>query len=171
MPIPDLVAAALVVGTIAFILVAAIQLSIFVLNKNEQGNDLENAINDLLPQIQCAQCGYPGCRPYARAVIEGAATNLCLPGGDRTAEQLAILLNREVTTPISTMDTSKIAAIREEECVGCALCLEACPVDAIVGARDFVHTVIPSHCTACELCIPVCPGDCIDMLEPHKHAA
>lgn len=171
MPIPDLVTAALVVGATAFFLVSAIQLSILVLNKNEKGDDLENAVNDLLPQIQCAQCGYPGCRPYARAVIEGAATNLCLPGGNQTAGQLAALLNREVTTPIRTMDTSKVATIREAECVGCALCFEACPVDAIVGARDFVHTVLPNHCTACELCIPVCPVDCIDMNEPQKHAA
>ena len=161
----------LVLGAIALVLTGAIQVSIRVLKRQERSNDLEAAIDALLPQIQCAQCGYPGCRPYARAVIDGAATNLCLPGGEKTAVELANILDRNVILPDQDMDTSQIAYIREDDCVGCALCIDACPVDAIIGARDFSHTILPQHCTGCELCIPVCPVDCIDLIHPNQDAA
>lgn len=125
--------------------------------------DLVEQVNELLPQTQCAQCGYPGCRPYATAVVEGeAAINLCPPGGDDTIRRLARLLGREVI-PLAESVVPAVAVINEPECIGCYHCRNACPVDAIVGAHQFMHTVIASECTGCELCIAPCPVDCITM--------
>jgi electron transport complex protein RnfB len=120
-------------------------------------------VNDLLPQTQCAQCGYPGCRPYAAAVVEGsAAINLCPPGGDDTIRRLARLLGRELI-PLAESVVPAVAVIDEPACIGCYHCRNACPVDAIVGAHQFMHTVIASECTGCELCVAPCPVDCITM--------
>ncbi len=135
-----------------------------------KGNDdsLTEQINSLLPQTQCAQCGYPGCRPYAEAIaFQSAAINQCPPGGDATVIALAELLNRDVIplNPEFGVETPPVVAvIREYECIGCTLCIKACPVDAIVGAAKLMHTVIEDHCTGCELCIPPCPVDCIDLV-------
>lgn len=132
---------------------------------------LIDAIDACLPQTQCAQCGYPGCRPYAAAIATGdAPINRCPPGGEATIADLAALLGR----PVIALDTqygetrpAEVAFIRESECIGCALCLPACPVDAIVGAQRFTHTVVTDLCTGCALCLPPCPVDCIDM-EPGR---
>lgn len=136
------------------------------------------AIDALLPQTQCAQCGYPGCRPYAEAIAAGRAQiNQCPPGGEALIHELSSLLDREPVTLDPTFGTSKpqqVAVIREQDCVGCTLCLAACPVDAIVGSARRMHTVISSDCTGCELCLPPCPVDCIDMVvltEPATDAA
>ncbi len=124
---------------------------------------LVEQVNDLLPQTQCAQCGYPGCRPYAAAVVEeDAPINLCPPGGDVTIQRLARLLGREVI-PLAEADTPSVAVIDEAACIGCYHCRTACPVDAIVGAHQFMHTVIADECTGCELCVAPCPVDCITM--------
>ncbi len=127
-------------------------------------DDLIVAVNDLLPQTQCAQCGYPGCRPYAEAVIAGENFGLCIPGGEKTRRALASLLDRDLGSQELGEPTSLLARVREAECIGCGLCFEACPVDAIVGAPQFSHTVLESHCTGCELCVPPCPVDCIDLV-------
>ena len=123
-------------------------------------------INQLLPQTQCAQCGYPGCLPYAEAIASGEAINLCPPGGQETVEALAILLGRSQT--VLENDTRlaprTIARIREAECIGCTLCLPVCPVDAIIGAPQLMHSVIEQTCTGCDLCLEPCPVDCIDMV-------
>lgn len=124
---------------------------------------LVDAINDLLPQTQCAQCGYPGCRPYAEAVARGGPIDLCPPGGEATQRKLAGLLGRAVTKPLPT-PAPVVARIDESRCVGCFLCVEACPVDAIVGAPRFLHTVVRDRCTGCELCLPPCPVDCIELV-------
>ena len=125
--------------------------------------DLVEQVNELLPQTQCAQCGYPGCRPYAAAVVDGsAAINLCPPGGDDTIRRLARLLGREVI-PLADTVIPAVAVIDETACIGCFHCRNACPVDAIVGAHQFMHTVIASECTGCELCVAPCPVDCITM--------
>ena len=125
-------------------------------------SDLTEQVNELLPQTQCAQCGYPGCRPYAVAVVSGEAINLCPPGGQETVDYLARLLGRE-TLPLKERTIPAVAVIDETRCIGCLHCRNACPVDAIAGAHQLMHTVIESECTGCELCIAPCPVDCISM--------
>lgn len=127
-------------------------------------------IDALLPQTQCAQCGYPGCRPYAEAIAAGDAINKCPPGGEATVQRLADLLGRTPEPLAAAAPAARVAFIREDACIGCTLCIAACPVDAIVGAQRMAHTVIASECTGCDLCLPPCPVDCIDML-PRPGAA
>lgn len=127
-------------------------------------SSLVAAVDELLPQTQCAQCGYPGCRPYAQAVASGAPLNLCPPGGEATQLALARLLDR-APGPSPATPQAQIARIDEARCIGCFRCVEACPVDAIVGAPQLMHTVLEDRCTGCELCLSPCPVDCID-LEP-----
>jgi electron transport complex protein RnfB len=135
-------------------------------DKGPAGEDAAvERVNALLPQTQCAQCGYPGCRPYAAAIVAGHADiDRCPPGGSVTRRALAALLDRptpRLAHGLREPAGPVVAVIDESACIGCALCLERCPVDAIVGAARFTHTVIADHCTGCELCIPVCPVDCI----------
>jgi electron transport complex protein RnfB len=121
-------------------------------------------VNSLLPQTQCAQCGYPGCRPYAEAIVASSeAINLCPPGGDETVQRLADLLGREVRPLAESAVATMVAVIDEALCIGCTHCRTACPVDAISGAHQFMHTIISTECTGCELCIAPCPVDCITM--------
>lgn len=125
-------------------------------------------IDALLPQTQCGRCTFKGCRPYATALAAGEADiNQCPPGGDATAAALARLLQRPVKPVDSSFGvmpaTPMVAWIREPACIGCTKCIQACPVDAIVGAPRHMHTVIAADCTGCELCIPPCPVDCIEM--------
>ena len=131
-----------------------------------QSDDLLRAVDDLLPQTQCAQCGYPGCTPYAEAVLRGESLGLCIPGGEQTRKELASLLNRPLDDQKLDEAVVLTAHIRESECIGCTLCTAACPVDAIVGAPQFLHAILESHCTGCELCVPPCPVDCIELVRP-----
>lgn len=126
-------------------------------------NPLIEAIDALLPQTQCAQCGYPGCRPYAEAVTRGAAIDLCPPGGPATQQALAELLGQPAAASLHE-PIELLAVIDESRCIGCALCIPPCPVDAILGANKYMHTVLTQHCTGCELCVAPCPVDCIDMV-------
>ena len=132
-----------------------------------EGNPIVDQIDDILPQTQCGQCGYPGCRPYAEAIANGDAINKCPPGGQNTIEALADLLDVEAI-PLDAEhgeeSVKTVAYIREDECIGCTKCIQACPVDAILGAAKQMHTVIISECTGCDLCVEPCPVDCIDML-------
>ncbi len=132
-----------------------------------EGNPIADQINEILPQTQCGQCGYPGCRPYAEAIANGEAINKCPPGGEAGIQALADLLDVEVIPLDDEHGEEKVqhyAYIREAECIGCTKCLQACPVDAILGAAKQMHTVITSECTGCDLCVEPCPVDCIDMI-------
>ncbi len=129
---------------------------------------LADRIDGLLPQTQCEQCGYHGCRPYAEAIARGeAAINQCPPGGAAGIEKLAALLQQPVLplNPEHGIEKPRtLARIVEADCIGCTKCIQACPVDAIVGAAKLMHTVIADDCTGCELCVPACPVDCIVLL-------
>ena len=133
-----------------------------------EGNPIADEINNILPQTQCGQCGYPGCRPYAEAIANGEAINKCPPGGEAGVQALADLLDLE-PLPLDeehgeAKKVTTVAFIREDECIGCTKCIQACPVDAILGAAKQMHTVIISECTGCDLCGEPCPVDCIDMI-------
>jgi electron transport complex protein RnfB len=129
---------------------------------------LTDTIDALLPQTQCTRCGYPACRPYAEAIADGtAALNRCPPGGDTTIDALALLLKRD-TLPLDPdcgieLPVATVARVIEADCIGCTKCIQACPVDAIVGAANLMHVIITDECTGCELCLPPCPVDCIVM--------
>jgi len=132
-------------------------------------SELVDRIDALLPQTQCEQCGYHGCRPYAEAIARGdAPINYCPPGGEAGIAKLATLLDQPVLPldPEHGIEKPRmLARIVETDCIGCTKCIQACPVDAIVGSAKWMHTIIVDDCTGCELCIPACPVDCID-LEP-----
>ena len=137
---------------------------------------LAASIDALLPQTQCTKCGYAGCLPYAEAIAANAADiNQCPPGGEAGVRALAVLLRRQ-PKPLNSANGAErrraLACIDEARCIGCTLCIQACPVDAIVGAAKLMHTVVAELCTGCDLCLPPCPVDCIDMLPlPEAQAA
>ena len=132
-----------------------------------KGDPLVEKIDAILPQTQCGQCSYPGCKPYAEAIAKGEADiNQCPPGGDEGVRKLADLLGREYK-PLSeehgVEKPKQVAIIDEATCIGCTLCIQACPVDAIVGAAKQMHTIVADECTGCELCVAPCPVECIRM--------
>jgi electron transport complex protein RnfB len=139
----------------------------------DPARSLADQIEDLLPQTQCTKCGYPACRPYAEAIADGSANyNQCPPGGAEGITRLAALLNKPVIAlnPVNGIERERpVAFIDEAACIGCTLCIQACPVDAIVGAAKQMHTVIPDLCTGCDLCVAPCPVDCIAMIPITKH--
>lgn len=126
-------------------------------------------IDAILPQTQCGLCGYGGCMPYAEALVnENASINLCPPGGVKGLKAIAALVNEDATPFIAEMEKNakprSVAIIREAECIGCTKCIQACPVDAILGSAKNMHAIIAAECTGCELCISPCPVDCIEMV-------
>ena len=144
-------------------LIAGIGLSVAARRLPAGDGELVEQINALLPQTQCTQCGFPGCRPYASAIVDDAAAiNLCPPGGEETVRRLAELLGRDII-PLQETTVPSVAVIDEALCIGCTHCMNACPVDAIVGAHHLMHSIIESECTGCELCVAPCPVDCISM--------
>ncbi|WP_372012897.1 Rnf electron transport complex subunit RnfB [Pseudoxanthomonas sp. 10H] len=136
--------------------------------------DLVERLDRLLPQTQCGQCGFPGCRPYAEAMARGqAGTGHCPPGGDAGARALALALGVDPVPYDRARGTHKppqVAVVVEADCIGCTKCIQACPVDAIIGGNKLMHVVIDALCTGCELCVPACPVDCI-VMEPHPGRA
>jgi len=152
--------------TIALLaLLAGLALSYASQSLPADSGQLVEQVNELLPQTQCAQCGYPGCRPYAQAIVDDSiAINLCPPGGDDTIRRLATLLGTDVLPLVEEQTLERAVAIIDESlCIGCMHCRNACPVDAIVGAHQLMHTIIEKECTGCELCVAPCPVDCISM--------
>jgi electron transport complex protein RnfB len=135
-----------------------------------EADPVVDQIDALLPQTQCGQCNYPGCRPYAEAIAaDEADINQCPPGGEAGVRALADLLGREPKplNPDNGEEAARtVVVIDEARCIGCTLCIQACPVDAIIGAAKLMHTVIESECTGCDLCLPPCPVDCIDRVTP-----
>ena len=137
--------------------------------------DLAERLDRLLPQTQCGQCGYVGCRPYAEAMAAGAADiDRCPPGGDSGARALARLLGvspRPYDRARGEHKPPQVALVVEADCIGCTKCIQACPVDAIIGAARFMHVVIEPLCTGCELCVPACPVDCIVLVPTNAGAS
>ncbi|MBX9914227.1 MAG: electron transport complex subunit RsxB [Pseudomonadaceae bacterium] len=155
-----------VLALLALCLVCGAILGFAAVRFRVEGDPLAEQINALLPQTQCGQCGYPGCKPYSEAIAGGDKINKCPPGGEATIQALAELLDVEVLA-LDAVEGEKplmVAFIREAECIGCTKCIQACPVDAILGAAKLMHTVIAAECTGCDLCVEPCPVDCIDML-------
>lgn len=133
-----------------------------------EADPIVDQIDALLPQTQCGQCGYPGCKPYAEAVAGGDVINKCVPGGEPTIRRIAELMGVDPQPIGDTADAAapvkKVAFIHEDQCIGCTKCIQACPVDAIIGATKAMHTVIASECTGCDLCVAPCPTDCIELI-------
>ena len=128
-------------------------------------------IDAILPQSQCGQCGYPGCKPYAEAIANGDVITKCVPGGQPLVVKIADLLGVDVPTMDGVEEPeTKVAFIHEDLCIGCTKCIQACPVDAIVGSNKAMHTIIADFCTGCELCVAPCPTNCIEMIKPKKTA-
>jgi len=161
-----MLAAALLTLALLATLLAVLHFQAHATDTTEQR--LAERIEALLPQTQCGRCTFEGCKPYARAIARGeAGINQCPPGGESTVHALARLLGRPaepVGAEFGSVPTVRVVAwIDEAACIGCAKCIQACPVDAIIGAAKFMHTVSSQHCTGCELCIPPCPVDCFDL--------
>jgi electron transport complex protein RnfB len=139
------------------------------MNASDLELDLAARVDAVLPQTQCGKCGYCGCRPYAEAIASGAADiNRCPPGAAEVIAELAALLGvppKALDPQVGAPTPPQVASIDEARCIGCTLCIQACPVDAIVGAAKLMHTIISEACTGCELCVPPCPVDCI-RIEP-----
>ena len=158
--------ALLVMSVLALLLGAVLGFS--ALKFKVEGNPLVDKIDAILPQTQCGQCSYPGCKPYATAIAAGEADiNRCPPGGEEGIHKLADLLGMEFKPfgeDTAAPKPKSVAFIDESTCIGCTLCIQACPVDAILGAAKQMHTIIESECTGCELCVAPCPVDCISMI-------
>ena len=160
-----MLSAILVMAGLAIVIGAA--LGFAAVKFRVEGDPLVDKIDAILPQTQCGQCGFPGCKPYATAIAGGEADiNQCPPGGEEGIRKLADLLGREFKPLNAENGVEKpksVAVIDENTCIGCTLCIQACPVDAIAGAAKQMHTVIDPLCTGCELCLAPCPVDCITM--------
>ena len=162
---PELFLALILAGILTYLIVRASGKQT-VQDSEQETELLVEKINALLPQTQCEECGYPGCRPYARAIVHTNETiDRCPPGGSLTSDSIARVLGRSRDFRSAAMPAAMVAVVDVETCIGCVKCIKACPVDAIIGAAKQLHAVIPGLCTGCKLCIPPCPVDCIT-LEP-----
>ncbi|GEA62568.1 electron transport complex subunit RsxB [Vibrio comitans] len=160
---------AIIIAVVALVALAALfggLLGFASIRFKVEADPIVEQIDSILPQTQCGQCGYPGCRPYAEAIANGDEINKCPPGGEATIQKLADLMGVDV--PDSAHDLSdnvkKVAFIHEDMCIGCTKCIQACPVDAIVGGTKAMHTIIADQCTGCDLCVSPCPTECIEMI-------
>lgn len=159
----------IIIAILALVVLAAIfgaVLGFASIKFKVEADPIVDQIDNILPQTQCGQCGYPGCRPYAEAIANGDKINKCPPGGQATIEKLADLMGVEAEESAHDLsdNVKTVAFIHEDMCIGCTKCIQACPVDAIVGGTKALHTVIESECTGCDLCVAPCPTDCIEMI-------
>ncbi|MDH2925192.1 electron transport complex protein RnfB [Nicoletella semolina] len=154
------------IGVIAFIaLIFGAILGYSSIKLKVEADPIVEQIDAILPQSQCGQCGYPGCKPYAQAVANGENITKCIPGGQATVVKIAELMGVDVPSMDCIEEPEpKVAFIIEDLCIGCTKCIAACPVDAIIGTNKAMHTVIADLCTGCELCVAPCPTNCIDMI-------
>lgn len=156
----------LVIGVIALIaLIFGAMLGYSSIKLKVEADPIVEQLDALLPQSQCGQCGYPGCKPYAEAVANGDDITKCVPGGQPLVVKLADLMGVDVPDTNGETPETMVAIIHEEMCIGCTKCIAACPVDAIIGTNKAMHTVIADLCTGCELCVAPCPTDCIEMIK------
>ena len=159
----------IIIGVLAILaLIFGLILGYAAIRFKVESDPIVEQIDAILPQTQCGQCGYPGCKPYAEAVAHGDAINKCVPGGTQTVEKIASLMGVEPPqeeTDIPLKPAKRIAFIHEDMCIGCTKCIQACPVDAIIGAPKLMHTILRSECTGCDLCVEPCPTNCIEMIE------
>lgn len=156
----------LVIGVIALIaLIFGAMLGYSSIKLKVEADPIVEQIDALLPQSQCGQCGYPGCKPYAEAVANGDDITKCVPGGQPLVVKLADLMGVDVPDTNGETPETMVAIIHEDMCIGCTKCIAACPVDAIIGTNKAMHTVIADLCTGCELCVAPCPTDCIEMIK------
>lgn len=161
---PIIVYILIVIAVIALIFGAILGYSSIKLKV--EADPIVEQIDALLPQSQCGQCGYPGCKPYAEAIANGDQITKCVPGGQPLVVKIADLLGVEVPAMDGVAEPEvKVALIHEDMCIGCTKCIQACPVDAIIGTNKAMHTVIPDLCTGCELCVAPCPTNCIEMVK------
>lgn len=135
-----------------------------------QGDPIVEKLDAVLPQSQCGQCGYVGCKPYAEALTNGEEITKCVPGGKETVEKIAEILGVDVPEVdfVASSQEEKVAFIDEKMCIGCTKCLQVCPVDAIIGTNKMLHTVVTDFCTGCKLCLSPCPTECITLIPPKK---
>jgi electron transport complex protein RnfB len=157
----------LLISTVVFLAYRLLLVSKYLCEEYLKQKSMVDRINSYLPQTQCGRCGYKGCLPYAHAISQGDMINKCPPGGISTILNLVELLNEpglRLNPAHGVFQPPLTAVIREEECIGCTKCIQACPVDAILGAPKLMHTVITDECTGCDLCIEPCPVDCIDLV-------
>ncbi len=157
----------IVIGLFALLaLLFGLVLGVAAIRFRVEADPIVEKLDELLPQSQCGQCGYPGCKPYAEAIANGDAINKCVPGGEQTMRRIADMMGVEPPSDgVVETPAKRVAFIHEDLCIGCTKCIQACPVDAIVGAAKVMHTVLKDECTGCDLCVAPCPTDCIEMMD------